>query len=277
MLFFSPKDGKTEASAPKKQSDQYLHYVICKHCFNNPTKTLDNATVGLSNSRITNFKMNHMKTHHHMSLEEFLSSQTCASTISSLSNSSSTTKSKGTTTQTSLAHFKKPKTQSKDDQIKSLHSLIYNFINDNNLPMHTNDKQDFWDMLMYSHNTGALFEHLVEKDLKFGQRKFEQIRSNSISNTTMVISSFIKRSRCFYKDSTGKQQGFISVCHDLWDGKFRELLGLSITFIDTISMKLFLIPLGLITAKGKKPLLSVNKVSAYSLVFPFQNKICTVQ
>ena len=155
-------------SAPKKQSNQYLHYVICKHCFNNPTKTLDNAAVGLSNSRITDFKMNHMKNHHNMSLEEFLSSQTCASTISSLSNLSSTTKSKGTTTQTSLAHFKKPKTQSKDDLIKSLHSLIYNFINDNNLLMRTIDKQDFWDMLMYSHNTGALFEHLVEKDLKFG-------------------------------------------------------------------------------------------------------------
>ena len=63
----SPKDGKTEPSAPKKQSDQYFHYVICKHCFNNPTKTLDNAAVGLSNSRITNFKMNHMKNHHNMS------------------------------------------------------------------------------------------------------------------------------------------------------------------------------------------------------------------
>ena len=143
--------------------------------------------------------------------------------------------------------------------------------------MRTIDKQDFWDVLMYSHNTGALFEHLVEKDLKFGQRKFEQICSNSISNTITVISSFIKRSHRFYKDSTGKQQGFISVCHDLWDGKFRELLGLSITFIDPISMELFLIPLGLITAKEKKPLLSVNKVSAYWLVFPFQNKICTIQ
>ena len=143
--------------------------------------------------------------------------------------------------------------------------------------MCTIDKQDVWDMLMYSHNTGALFEHFVEKDLRFGQRKFEQIRSNSISNIIMVISSFIQCSRRFYKDSTGKQQGFISVCHDLWDSRFRELLGLSITFINPISMELFLIPFGLITAKGKKPLLSVNKVSAYSLVFPFQNKICTVQ
>ena len=130
-----------------------------------------------------------------------------------------------------------------------------------NLPMRTIDKQEFWDMLMYSQNTGALFEHLIEKVLKFGQRKFEQICSNSISNTIVVISSFIKRSRCFYKDSTGKQQGFISVCHDLWEGKFRELsggkfrelLGLLITFIDPISMELFLIPLGLITAKGKMP------------------------
>ena len=103
--------------------------------------------------------------------------------------------------------------------------------------MRTINKQDFWDMLMYSHNTGALFEHLVEKDLNFGQRKFEQIHSNSICNTIMVISSFIERSRHFYKDSTGKQQGFISVCHDLWDGKIRELLGLSITFIDPISME----------------------------------------
>ena len=143
--------------------------------------------------------------------------------------------------------------------------------------MRTIDKQDFWDMLMYSPNTGALFKHLVEKDLKFGERKFEQICSSSISNTIMVISSFIECSRHFYRDSTGKQQGFISVCHDLWDGKFRELLGLSIAFIDPISMKLFLIPHGLATAKRKKPLLSANKVSAYSLGFPFQNKICTVQ
>ena len=108
-VVFSPKDGKTEPSAPKKQSDQYLHYVICKHCQNNPTKTLDNAAICLSSSRITNFKMNHMKNHHHMSLEGFLASQTCASTICSLSNMSSATKSKGTTTQPSLAHFKKPK------------------------------------------------------------------------------------------------------------------------------------------------------------------------
>ena len=130
---------------------------------------------------------------------------------------------------------------------------------------------------MYSHNTGALFEHLIEKDLKFWQRKFEQTHSNSISNTIMVISSFVKRSCCFYKDSTGKRKGFISVCHDLWDSKFHELVGLSITFFDPISMELFLIPLGLITAKVKKPLMSANKVSAYSLVFLFQNKICTVQ
>ena len=213
-----------------------------------------------------------MKNHHHMSLEEFLSSQTCASTISSLSSLSSATKSKGTTTQTSLAHFKKPKTQSKDDLIKSLHSLIYNFINDNNLPMCTIDKQDFWDMLMYSHNTGALFEHLVEKDLKFGQRKFEQICSNSISNTIMVISSFIKHSRRFYKDSTGKQQGFISVCHDLWDSKFRELLGLSITFIDPISMELFLIPLGLITTKGKSHYCQQTKSQHTRWFFHFKTR-----
>ena len=135
-----------------------------------------------------------------MSLEEFFSSQTCASTIPSLSNLSSITKSKGTTTQTSLAHFKKPNTQSKNDQIKSLNSLIYNFINDNNLPMRTINKQDFWDMLMYSHNTSALFKHLVEKDLKFGQRKFEQKSTPTASPTqswlfqvlSNVLTAFIR-------------------------------------------------------------------------------------
>ena len=253
---FSKPQSKAKSNPTCSHKDKsvnpYFYFGICKHCLKNPEKTLDNAAVGLSTHRITNFKINHIHSHHQMTFEEFCSCHSTSSTVSSSSHGTSSTSQTIPTNQTSLSHFRKLKIPHKQNIISNLHHHIYTFINDCNLPALTIEKPIFWKMLMEMHKTGTMLESLSESEVKIGQRKFEHIRNNSISMTVATISQFINRVKHFYKESTGKAQGFICVCHDLWDGKFRELLGLSITFIDPLSMELFLIPVGLITAKGKR-------------------------
>ena len=57
--------------------------------------------------------------------------------------------------------------------------------------------------------------------------------------------------RQYYVKLTGERQAFISVAHDVWDGKMKQINGLTTFFIDPTDFCLYRIPLALTKPLGK--------------------------
>ena len=70
--------------------------------------------------------------------------------------------------------------------------------------------------------------------------------------TIHYIRRHIELIRNHYVKITKQQQGFISLCHDIADAKSKEILGLTVVYICPLSGMYFLVPVGVIAAKGKK-------------------------
>jgi hypothetical protein len=65
-----------------------------------------------------------------------------------------------------------------------------------------------------------------------------------------VISELVRKIREELSRQCGKEVPFVTVCHDIWNGKKRDILGISVMFIDPRNCMLYRIPIGMIRISG---------------------------
>ena len=65
-----------------------------------------------------------------------------------------------------------------------------------------------------------------------------------------LISMLISNVRMRYEELCGKTTPFATLCHDVWNGVNKDVLGLSLMFADPCNGNVYRIPLSLITAQG---------------------------
>ncbi len=87
------------------------------------------------------------------------------------------------------------------------------------------------------------------------RRKFVSIQCASFDDFTSKVSALLDKVRAWYLTNTGKYQPFVNVGHDVWDGKRKQINGLTIFFMDSESMTLYRIPVALTPPLGKTSLL----------------------
>ena len=100
------------------------------------------------------------------------------------------------------------------------------------------------------------FAILNAKDLKgslthMGRRKFVTIQCSSFNDFTSHVSSLVAKAREWYIKETGSAKPFITVAHDVWDGKRKQINGLSIFFFDPETLIFYKIPVALTPPFGK--------------------------
>jgi hypothetical protein len=61
----------------------------------------------------------------------------------------------------------------------------------------------------------------------------------------------VERSRIWYAKNTGQSIPFMTILHDLCDGRLREVIGLTETFIDPVDTSFYLVPVALFKATSK--------------------------
>ena len=104
------------------------------------------------------------------------------------------------------------------------------------------------------------FAILHAKDLKgswqhMSQRKFAAIQFSSYDEFILKVTSLVSKVRQWYIKETGSAKPFITVAHDVWDGKLKQINGLSIFFIDPETLILYKIPVALAPPLGKTAIL----------------------
>ena len=147
----------------------------------------------------------------------------------------------------STAKSTKKKKQN-DTAAHGLHKKIFKFVNDKGLPDNTVSDKNFRDMLEYT------IEHARElQDYQhLGIRKFVTIQCTEFSEFVDWVANKIVEIRNWYKENTGAERPFISVAHDVWDGKSKKINGLVLFFMDPITGEVYRIPIALMPPIGKK-------------------------
>ncbi len=136
-----------------------------------------------------------------------------------------------------------------DEVLRELHELMYVCCNDLNLPIVTVLKPAWRNLMKAVSKKGHL---VTDEELCIGKQKYLIVQAESFAGTLSTIFLMVERTANYYDETTGNHFGFISVSHDLWDGSKRELLGLSISFVDPLDAKFYQVPVGLLEAKSKK-------------------------
>jgi hypothetical protein len=228
-----------------KDTMTHFSYLICKECFLNKETCLRNCVFGCSHISISNYG-NHLSTHHlHKTIAAYRNAKFPSNTNR---NSSSATVSLCKTNPLGFVVMASKKRDTAKMAIDNAHTKMYNFVNDSNCSAQTVMKPVFREMIE-AVRLAAIY--CSGSELVIGKQKYTNLQVTSLTDTVHSIAQLISRARAFYVSVTGNTVGFLCLCHDIWDSKLKEMLGLALAFIDPIDCIYYQIPVGLIETRNK--------------------------
>ena len=146
-----------------------------------------------------------------------------------------------------LNRFTKKDPTTKVRAQKSIQWAIYKCINDLGFPSSTVEKPVFRALLETVHHNAKLISN---KDFELSNKLLSSICLQSYNEFVQLISTLISNVCTQYEELCGKTTPFATLCHDVWNGVNKDVLGLSLMFADPRNGNVYNIPLGLITAQG---------------------------
>ena len=130
---------------------------------------------------------------------------------------------------------------------KAIQWAIYECINDLGFPSSTVEKPVFCALLETIRCNAKLISN---KDFEISNKLLSSIRLQSYNKFVQLISMLISNVHMRYEELCGKTTPFATLCHDVWNGVNKDVLGLLLMFADPRNGNVYRIPLGLITAQG---------------------------
>ena len=230
-----PNDKIENATSTKSKNAAFVEkyqkvsrwIVLCPLCFYSNEKSLDQSALRCGNKtgRTSNI-MTHRKNHHKDVVFEDETAPSNQSTLSSF----------------------RVKTTTKSQSSQQLQKLIYQFVNDCCLPAITVEKPQFRNLIRFAiKNAPALKDSSAEI---MSRRQITKIRLDSYQDFFDVVSGLITRVRAEYNRLCLQDIPFVTVCHDIWQAKDHDVLGVTVMFIDPRNCKIYRIPIGLADCEG---------------------------
>ena len=130
---------------------------------------------------------------------------------------------------------------------KAIEWAIYKCINDLGFPSSTVEKPVFSALLETVRQNAKL---IPNNDFEISNKLLSSIRLQSYNEFVQLISMLISNVHMRDEELCGKTTHFATLCHDVWNGVNKDVLGLSLMFADPRNGNVYCIPLGLITAQG---------------------------
>lgn len=217
--------------------------VVCEFCFNDPKCNLKQSLQKLHNGNASNLGK-HIVKRHKDELEKADGSNKRKAETTSGSVSNKMSKSSNNFPMSFSVSMKNAHLEEFEDSVAT-------FFNDCGIAVRNVANPKFRTML---ENASTYLNHPSAKveDLTMGVHRINTVNEKSRIQMNDNIADIVSLVRLWYLHYTGIQQKFISICHDIWDGKRRNLLGISIMFISPCTMTLLKISVGLVEAKNKK-------------------------
>ena len=130
---------------------------------------------------------------------------------------------------------------------KAVQWAIYECINDICFPSSTVEKPIFRVLLETVCRNAKLISN---KDIDISNKLLSTIHLQSYNEFVQLISTLISNVHMRYEELCGKTTPFATLCHDVWNGVNKDVLGLSLMFADLHNGNVYRTPLSLITAQG---------------------------
>ena len=239
--------------------------VSSKHSITGKVSTSSKATVGvktepidlvedgpLSNKSTTNYHAHMKPLHPEIPLEDKGTDSSKHSITGKVSTSSKATV--GVKTEPidlvedgPLHRFANKDPTTKVGARKAIKWAIYKCINDLCFPSLTVEKPVFHTLLETVPQNAKLISN---NDSEISNKLLSSIRLQSYNEFVQLISMLISNVRTRYEGLCGRTTPFATLCHDVWSGVNKDVLGLSLMFEDPCNGNVYHIPLGLITAQG---------------------------
>jgi hypothetical protein len=241
---YSKNPGFAKKKKVTEQSEMLLQKVIlCEFCFMDPKTSLKSSIQRLYNGNVSNFGK-HLDTRHKHEMQKVNESNKRQAEVSIASESSKKTK--------TSSKFPMSFTNSmKHVYLEEFEESVAVFFNDCGIAVRNVANPKFRKMLeaaaTYFNNTNGRPE-----DISMGVHRINSVNDKSQEDMSRNIYEIVYLVCQWYLHYTGAPTRFISICHDLWDGKRRNLLGISIMFISPCTMTPMKVSVGLVECKDKK-------------------------
>ena len=226
-----PIDPEGELS-DKEYKDKYKplshRMVICPLCFKNPDIPLAKCCISCSDNKPSNVKQ-HTDKHHGGDEKVF------GVVIEDKLN------------QTTLEGFT-AEVSPRKKAIGQLQQLIYEFVNDCCLPASTIEKPQFRELLRYAFNNGGQLKDTRAEAMS--RRQVTKLRVDSYKDYVSTVAALARNVREEYKTLCGQEIPFATVCHDIWQARRHDVLGVTLMFSDPRNSVVYRIPISLAETKG---------------------------
>ena len=221
----TPKAKDTAMRAKYSKLSRYI--VICPECFKSPKKSLEESVLLCGQQKTSNVSTHKNKYHKEVVLEE-----SAVQSSQSQSNLSSMI----------------VKNTSKSEATTEFRKLIYRFVNNCNLPALTVEKQPFRALLQFAINNAAALKDTPAEVM--GRCEITKLRLSSYEDFFTVAPNLLNACRSEYQKLCRQKVPFITVCHDIWQAKDHDVLGVTLMFIDPRNCHIYRLPIGLAECDG---------------------------
>ena len=158
---------------------------------------------------------------------------------------------------------------------KAIQWAMYECINDLGFPSSTVEKPVFCALLETFRRNAKLISN---KDFEISNKLLSSICLQLHNKFDQLISTLICNVQTQYEELCGKTTPFATLCHDVWIGINKDVLGLSLMFADLCDGNVYCIPLGLIMAQGHTTCQVCDlSVALLSWLVSKQTQICSAQ
>jgi hypothetical protein len=217
--------------------------VVCPSCFNTPEIPLERCLISMSTST-SNINQHRQITHKGKSLPEqsriVLGNKDSPSVVTNNLGSTGT-----------IERFAKSLPISRKAALSTFHQALFVCINDLGFPSRTVEKPQFRTLLRVVRENANL---LKDTDFDVSHHYFATLRTESYLHFIQLVTLLGNRIRSFYRKRCGNYVPFCVICHDVWQGLRKEVLGVSLMFCNPRNCEMYKIPIGLVPCKGHSAL-----------------------
>ena len=253
----------------------YQRAFLCPICFADDTVSLEDSIQHVNLNSTSNI-IYHFETHHPEEVASLKGSQ--VSDVASMTTTKSSSSLNKSNTERSLAFI--PKTgpidlfadnipTTKAESHGQVHKAIYECVNDLGFPASTVERPVFRNLLDCVQRNAS---NLSSTDFDVSNKFLSQLHVKSYNNFVELIANLAQNVCLAYFDICGREIPFATICHDIWSGNKKDVLGVSIMFADPHDGSLYRIPLGLLYVKGHSAAQVCAMTKSLMVLFSFSLK-----
>jgi hypothetical protein len=155
--------------------------------------------------------------------------------------------------------------------------LLYRFFNTANVSMNQTSNVHLHDLIKLLISKGGTFKN-GNRNVSFNVRRYKAQENIAFASFVSFVTKVISTAREYYVGATGKHIPFLSVGHDGWDSKRRDILGVTVHLVHPANWVAIALPIGLKYNKSKKSeetVIQINKIlTRYVLarIYQLQNE-----